>query len=372
MTASETIDCAVIGAGVIGLACARALARAGREVVILEATDAIGTGISARNSEVIHAGLYYPTGSLKARLCVEGRRRLYPFLEEHGVDHKRCGKLVVATEEAQLPALAALKEKAAANGVDDLAWLDAPALRSEEPDLRAAAALLSLSSGILDAHGLMLALLADAEDAGAILALRSPVEGGHVHEDGIELEAGGLSLSCKAVVLGAGLEAQAVAGRLMGLPGKTVPRRYLAKGSYFALSGPSPFSRPIYPLPEAAGLGIHLTPDLGGRARFGPDVEWVEAIDYRVDPARAPLFEEAVRRYWPGLPEDALTPDFAGIRPKVQAPGEPPADFVIQGPRDHGVEGLVALYGIESPGLTACLAIASRVAAVLGHEDGTL
>lgn len=364
----DTVDSVVIGAGVVGLAIARELARRGREVVILEAGEAIGTGISARNSEVIHAGLYYDPGSLKARLCVDGRQRLYAYLAGRGIDHKRCGKLVVATEEAQLPRLRALRDKAEANGVDDLQWLEADALAGLEPDLRAAGALLSPSSGILDAHGLMLALLGDAEDRGAMLALGSPVTGGRVEDGGILLRVGGaepMELQARTVVNAAGLAAQRVAGGLDGLPAATIPPLYLAKGSYFTLGGRCPFSRLIYPLPEEAGLGIHLTLDLGGQARFGPDAEWVDREDYTVDPGKADAFAAAVRRYWPGLPDGALQPGYAGIRPKVQAPGEPPADFAIYGPQTHGIPGLACLYGIESPGLTACLAIAGHVGDLL-------
>ena len=365
----ESVDTVVVGAGAVGLAIARALALAGREVVVLESAEAIGTGVSARSSEVIHAGLYYPQGSLKARLCVEGRGLLYDFLAEHGVAHARPGKLLVATAEDQLPALDKIAAAAKANGVDDLRRLNAADVHALEPDLKAVAALLSPSTGILDSHGLMLALLGEAEAKGAMVAFRSPLVGGRVSTDGLIVEAGGeapMTLACRALVNAAGLGAQAVASSLGGLPASAVPPRYLAKGSYFVLSGRCPFRHLVYPVPEAAGLGIHLTLDLGGQARFGPDVEWVEAEDYRVNPARSEAFAAAVRRYWPDLPDGALQPGYAGVRPKIQAPGEPVADFVIQGPAEHGIPGLVNLFGIESPGLTACLAIGHRVAQILG------
>lgn len=365
----ERIDCAVIGAGVVGLAVARALARAGREVLILEGAGAIGTGISSRNSEVVHAGLYYPTGSLKARLCREGRDRLYAFCTERGVAHRRLGKLVVAADPGEIPTLERLRATAEANGVEDLSWLTAAEARAREPALRCAAALASPSTGIVDSHGLMVALLAEAQARGATLALHSPVRGGRVGAQGIVLDVGGaepLELACRAVVNSAGLGAPGLAHSLAGFPPAAVPRTYLCKGSYFTLGRRAPFRHLIYPAPEQAGLGIHLTVDLGGQPRFGPDVEWVEVEDYRVAPSRAASFADAVRRYWPDLPAQALQPGYAGIRPKIAGPGEPPADFLVQGPREHGVAGLANLFGIESPGLTACLALADEVAARLG------
>lgn len=368
MSQNETVECAVIGAGVIGLAVARKLAQAGREVVLLEAANAIGTVTSSRNSEVIHAGIYYPAGSLKARLCVEGKRRLYDFCAEHGVAHRRLGKLIVATSQTQIAELDALKAKAAANGVTDLEWRDNAALRALEPEIAAVAALLSPSTGIVDSHGLMLALLGDAEAAGASLALDTPIIDGAIEDQGILLQTGGpepMRLRCQAVVNAAGLGTQAIAQALHGLDPATVPGLHYAKGNYFTLAGHTPFSHLIYPVPEPGGLGVHVTLDLQGRARFGPDVEWVTELDYAVDPARGRRFYAAVRRYWPALPDGALLPGYAGIRPKLGPAGSPPDDFVIQGPAAHGVPGLVNLYGIESPGLTSCLAIADEVAALL-------
>ena len=360
----DQVDCIVVGAGVVGLAVARALARGGREVVVVEAADAIGTVTSARNSEVLHAGIYYPPGSLKARLCVAGRERLFAYCAEHGVAHRRCGKLIVATGGDQLGELARLDAQARANGVDDLVLLDVPAIAALEPALSCVAALHSPSTGIVDSHRYMLALEGDARDAGAVFAFGSPLVGGDLTGHGIGLVVGGaepMTLCARSVVNCAGHDAPRVARSIAGLPGISIPRAYLCKGNYFRLSGRSPFSRLVYPVPEAAGLGVHVTLDLGGQARFGPDVEWIDAIDYAVDPARAERFYPAIRRYWPALPDGALIPDYAGIRPKVQAPGEAARDFVIEGPREHGIAGLVNLFGIESPGLTASLAIAEYV-----------
>lgn len=365
----DTIEAVVIGAGVVGLACARALARRGIETVVLERNDAFGTETSARNSEVIHAGLYYPSGSLKARLCVEGRRRLYEFCAGHGVAHRRCGKLVVATSAAQECRLDALYRQALDNGVDDLQMLTGHAAMALEPALRCTAALLSPSTGIIDSHGLMLALLGDAEQDGAVLALNCPVHGGTAAGDGMVLDTGGAQparLKARFVVNAAGLSAPRVAAAVAGFPARHLPPCLYAKGNYYALGGRPPFSRLIYPLPEAAGLGVHLTLDLGGQARFGPDVEWVAAPEYSVDPARAASFYAEIRRYWPDLPESALVPAFAGIRPKISGAGDAAADFLIQGPAHHGVPGLVNLFGIESPGLTSCLAIADEVVGQLG------
>jgi L-2-hydroxyglutarate oxidase LhgO len=361
---TEGVEAVVIGAGVVGLAIARALAQEGRETLILESADTIGSEISSRNSEVIHAGIYYPTGSLKARLCVAGRDRLYDYCRDHGIEHARLGKLIVASREEQLPALEALQAKAAANGVDDLVWLDAPAVRALEPELQSVAALLSPSTGIIDSHGLMLSFLGEAEAAGAMLALKSPVLGGRLDANGFCLEVGGeapMTLHCRHLVNAAGLEAHAVAHALQGFDPAQVPPRHLAKGNYFVLGPRAPFRHLIYPMPEAAGLGVHLTLDLAGRARFGPDVEWIEEIDYRVEPARGACFYEAIRRYWPGLPDGALSPGYAGIRPKLQGRGGGAGDFLIQGPAQHGVPRLTNLFGIESPGLTASLAIAELV-----------
>ena len=364
----ERVDCVVIGAGVIGLAVARAAARGGREVVVVEAANAIGTVTSSRNSEVVHAGIYYPTGSLKARLCVAGRERLYEYCAEHGVAHRRCGNLIVATSDGERGTLERLRLQALRNGVTDIVRLDPRDVAALEPALRCVDALHSPPTGIVDSHQYMLALEGDARDAGATIAFGSPLSGGCVTGDGIELAIDGaepMRVRARSVIGSAGHDSQRVARSIAGIPHESVPPAYLCKGNYFRLAGKSPFSRLIYPVPEAAGLGVHLTLDLAGQARFGPDTEWVDAIDYRVDPARAERFYPAIRRYWPELEDGALVPDYAGVRPKVQAPREAASDFVIRGPRDHGVPGFVGLYGIESPGLTASLAIAEHVVALL-------
>jgi len=364
----DSIDAVVIGAGVVGLAVARALALAGREVVVLEAEDAIGTHTSSRNSEVIHAGIYYPRDSLKARSCVEGRHRLYAYCASHGVPHRRSGKLIVATEEAQLAELESIRQRALANGVDDIAWLSRTQTLALEPALSAVASLHSPSTGIIDSHALMLAYLGDAEAQGAMLALKSPLEQARLRDDGIELQVGGaepMRLHARCVVNAAGLHAPSLARRIEGYPSEQAPDEYYAKGNYYALAGRAPFARLVYPVPEPGGLGVHVTLDLAGQARFGPDVEWVERIDYQVDPQRAERFYAAIRRYWPALPDGALVPGYAGIRPKIVPPGAPAADFVVQGPRTHGIPGLVHLFGIESPGLTASLALAEEVCRAL-------
>ena len=369
----ETVDAVVIGAGVVGLAVGRALAQRGLETLLLERESAIGTGISSRNSEVIHAGLYYPPGSLKARLCVSGREMLYAFCESHGVAYRRCGKLVVATAPLQVPGLAQIAERARANGVNDLQRLGAAEVQAMEPALRCDAALLSPSTGIVDSHGLMLALQGDLERAGGLLALRSPVEVVRCGADGHRLEVGGdepMALRARRVVNATGLRAPALATATHGLEARHVPRARFSKGCYFALSGKAPFARLVYPMPQDAWLGVHLTLDLAGQARFGPDAQWLDIanadeIDYRVDPKRADAFYADVRRYWPGLPDGALQPAYSGVRPKIHGPGEPAPDFVVQGPREHGVPGLVNLFGIESPGLTSCLALADEVLARL-------
>ena len=357
--AMETVETVVVGAGVIGLAVARELAISGREVLVLEAADAIGTGISSRNSEVIHAGIYYPPGSLKARLCVEGKHLLYEYCRMRGVPFSCCGKLIVAVSKEELDVLETLKARASANGVDDLEHLSAAEVEALEPELRAAGALLSPSTGIVDGHGLMLALLGDAEAEGAMLALHSPVERAAVVGKGIVVEVGGaepMALATRELVNAAGFGAHGLGHAIPGLDARHVPPLHFAKGSYFTLAGPTPFSRLVYPTPVAGGLGVHATLDLAGRCRFGPDVEWVNGIAYDVEPARAGIFYGAIRRYWPGLPDDALAPDYCGIRPKLQPSGD--ADFMIEGPSEHGIVGLVNLFGIESPGLTASLAIA--------------
>ena len=365
---TERVECIVIGAGVIGLAVARRLARAGVEVVILERADMIGTETSSRNSEIVHAGIYYPTGSLKARTCVAGKHALYDYCESHGIAHRRCGKIIVATDDSQVEELDALRKRAAANGVGDLPWLTPADVAGMEPEVDCVAALHSPSTGIVDSHGLMLAFQGEAEERGAMIAYHAPVAGGRIEDDGIVVTVGGenpMALKTERLVNAAGIWAPAIARTIDGLDRKTVPADYLCKGNYYTLSGRSPFSRPVYPVPEKAGLGVHVTVDLAGQARFGPDVEWVDSIDYDVDPGRADAFYAAIRRYWPGLPDGAIQAGYSGIRPKLQAPGEPAADFMVQGPSEHGFDGLVNLYGIESPGLTSSLALADLVAGEL-------
>ncbi len=361
----DQIDTVVIGAGVVGLAVARALALRGREVLVLEAADAIGTGTSSRNSEVIHAGIYYAVGSLKARLCVEGKALLYAYCAERGIAHRRCGKLLVATSVDQLPQLQLIINKAAANGVNDLVLFTQAEAQAMEPHLACVAAMHSPSTGIIDSHALMLSLQGDLENAGGMVAFNTSVTSAKVTPGGIQLTmADDTQLMCQRVVNAAGLHAQALAHRIEGLAAEHVPPAFFAKGNYFTLSGRSPFTRLIYPVPQAAGLGVHLTIDMGGQAKFGPDVEWVNSPDeLTVDPARGDAFYAEVRKYWPELPDGALQAGYAGIRPKIQSPTEPARDFLIQGPQDHGVQGLVNLFGIESPGLTSSLALAEYVAA---------
>ncbi|RJT42553.1 NAD(P)/FAD-dependent oxidoreductase [Mesorhizobium waimense] len=366
----HTVDCVVAGAGVVGLAIARALALSGREVLVVEKAADIGTGTSSRNSEVIHAGIYYAPGSLKARLCVEGRERLYAYCRERNIGHARTGKLIVAVEAAQLDRLQTIRANAQRSGVDDLELLTHVEAEGLEPQLNCAGALLSPSTGIVDSHALMLSLRGDAEAAGASFAFLTTVAAAVVEADGVQirtLDASGepFELKAGAFVNAAGLDAQALAGRIEGFPQGLIPQQWLARGNYFALSGRSPFSRLIYPVPVDGGLGVHLTLDLGGSARFGPDVEWIDHVDYTVDPGRADSFYGEIRRYWPGLADDALLPAYAGVRPKLSGPGQPAADFVLQGPADHGAGGIVNLFGIESPGLTASLAIAEYVFGLL-------
>jgi L-2-hydroxyglutarate oxidase LhgO len=365
MSDIETIDCAVVGAGVVGLAVARELALAGREVVVLEAADAIGTETSSRNSEVIHAGIYYPTGSLKAKHCVAGKKFIYQFCAERGIRANNCGKLIVASSPAEVAYLEKLKKQGEANGVDDLELIDGAAARKIEPLLSCHAALRSPSTGVVDSHAMMLAFQGDAEANGAAFAFETPVLGGQVVNDGIVLQTGGaapMRLKASLVVNAAGLGANKLGRAIDGIRPDTVPPLYYAKGNYFSLQGKSPFSRLIYPVPAPGGLGVHITVDLAGQARFGPDVEWIDEIDFDVDPSRCDSFYAEIRKYWPGLKDGALVPAYSGIRPKIVPAGAANPDFVIQGPDTHGVPGLIALYGIESPGLTSSASIGAEVA----------
>ncbi len=367
----DKVDCIVLGAGVVGLAVARELALAGREVVVLEASEGIGTETSSRNSEVIHAGIYYPTGSLKAQLCVAGKHLLYEYCASRGVAHRRIGKILVATQEQELPTLRKYQQLAAANGVDDLQWLDAAAVREQEPAVTAVAGLLSPSTGIIDSHAFMLSLQGELEARSGMIAFHAPVLSGEIRDEGIVVEAGGaepMTLQCDWLVNSAGLHAQTVARALRGFPAGHIPPQYFAKAHYYTLAGRSPFRRLIYPMPVAGGLGTHVTIDLGGQVKFGPDVRWVDAVNYDFDDALAGEFYESIRRYYPALQDGQLQPGYTGIRPKVSGPSEPAGDFVVQGPSVHGVAGLVNLFGIESPGLTASLAIARQVRAVLGTQ----
>ena len=367
----DTVECVVVGAGVIGLAIARALALAGREVMILEGERHFGSWTSARNSEVIHAGLYYPKGSLKAELCVEGRERLYAYCAARGVPHRRCGKLIVAADEGQAGELDGIAMAARANGVMDLKRLTGAEAKALEPEVACVAALLSPSTGIIDSHAYMLSLLGEAEAHGAQLVCDTQVEqlGRWDGAWRVWYRGGDEPLAARWVINSAGLAAQTLALSTRELAPDQVPPLHLAKGVYFTYSGRAPFERLVYPTPEPGGLGAHLTLDMGGQARFGPDVEWVDHIDYAVDPARKAKFERSIRRFWPGLDPDRLAPGYAGVRPKLSGPGEPAADFMLSGPADHGVPGLVNLFGIESPGLTSSLAIAARVAGMIGAAE---
>jgi L-2-hydroxyglutarate oxidase LhgO len=363
----DQIECVVVGAGVVGLAVARALALAGHDVLVLEAASAIGTGTSSRNSEVIHAGIYYAPGSLKARLCVQGKQQLYAYCAQRGIGHKRCGKLLVATSSEQVAQLHGIMERAALNGVDDLVLLNQAQALALEPELACEAAIFSPSTGIVDSHAFMLALQGDIENAGGMVVLNSTLADATCLHDGIDLTTQeGTVLRAKLVVNAAGLQAPALARRVKGLASQHVPGTWFAKGSYFTLAGRAPFSHLIYPVPQAAGLGVHLTLDMGGQAKFGPDAQWVESPeDLVVDPGRGEAFYAEVRKYWPALKDGTLIPGYAGIRPKIHPPDAPARDFLIQGPADHGVAGLVNLFGIESPGLTSALAIGDHVARLL-------
>ncbi|MDZ4761019.1 MAG: NAD(P)/FAD-dependent oxidoreductase [Alphaproteobacteria bacterium] len=365
------VDAVVAGAGAVGLACAAALARRGDSVLVVEAAGAIGTGVSARNSEVVHAGMYYPNDSLRRRFCVEGRRLLYAYLAERGVAHKKLGKLIVATREDEIAQVEAIHVRGLSNGVEALEMISGAHARAMEPNLSCVAALWSPETGILDSHGYMLALQGEMEDAGGAIAFLAPVGRVSPHSaGGFRVSVGGeapAEIQCRLFINSAGLQAQSVAQSIEGYDPALIPKLTLAKGSYFGCLGRAAFSRLIYPAPVEGGLGVHVTLDLGGRMRFGPDVEWLgdadpEAVDYQVDPSRADRFYAAVRKYWPGLPDGAITTDYSGCRPKLSGPGEPAADFRVDGPEVHGMAGLVQLFGIESPGLTSSPAIAEEVA----------
>lgn len=366
MTAAFDFDATVVGAGAVGLACGRALAKRGLTVLVLEREPHIGQGVSSRNSEVIHGGLYYPTGSLKARFCVEGRRALYAFLDSHKVDYWKCGKLVVATEEAEVDRIEGIFQQAVTNGVEGLEHLTGAQARALEPELNAHSAILSPESGVFDSHGYMLAMQGEIEDAGGSVVVSTPFERAEpLAGGGFRITAGGeggATLTTRLLVTAPGLQAQEVAARIEGFPAPRIPTRHLGKGVYFRFHGKAPFDRLIYPPPIPGALGTHYRKDLGGQGVFGPDLEYVDIEDYAVDPAREPEFERYIRRFWPGLPPGSLEPDYAGIRPKLHGPGEPQPDFQLRGADDHGIEGLVALFGIESPGLTSSLAIGEAVA----------
>jgi L-2-hydroxyglutarate oxidase LhgO len=368
MVEAPDLDAVVIGGGVLGLALARRLAQSDREVLLLESESRLGQHTSSRNSEVIHAGIYYPPGSLKARLCVAGKSLLYEYAARNEVEHRRLGKIIVASREEEVAALEGIRKNAEQNGVHDLEWLDAREIAALEPAVKAVRGLLSPSTGIIDSHSFMTALRRDAVAAGAEIVTNSPVLGGHVLDaGGFELEIGGAEPStvrCRTLVNAAGLWAQNVARSLRGVPESSIPGQYFAKGHYFTLAGRSPFSRLVYPVPEPGGLGVHVTLDLAGQARFGPDVSWLSSVDYAFEEGREQRFYAAIRAYFPGLADGALVPGHTGIRPKLAPAGTPASDFVIQGPTEHGVPGLLNLYGIESPGLTAALAIAEHAIAL--------
>lgn len=366
----ERIGCLVIGAGVVGLAVARAMALRGLETVVLEAESAFGQGVSSRNSEVIHAGLHGGVGWRKAAACIAGRRLLYAYAAQHGVAHRKLGKLLVANGSDEDALLHSLLLKAQAHGVEGLRTLGAAQAAALEPGLRCTSALLSPESGIVDVHGLMLSLLGDAEAHGAAVVYRSPFEGAEPAASGWQVRVGGsepFELETRWLVNSAGLQAQTVAARIAGYPAGRIPRHHWAKGNYFKLQGRAPFNRLVYPVPVQGGLGVHLTLDLQGQAKFGPDVEWVDALDYRVDPRRADAFYAEVRRYWPALPDHALVADYAGIRPKISGPKDAARDFLIDTPADHGLQGLVQMFGIESPGVTASMALADELGALAGQ-----
>lgn len=365
---TESVETIVVGGGVIGLAIARELALDGREVIVIEAEPVVGSGISARSSEVIHAGIYYPGGSLKARLCVAGKERLYQYCGRYGVEHKRLGKLIIATSKQELNRLQALLRQGQANGVTDLVSLSKSEIHNFEPSIRAEAAIYSPSTGIVDSHGLIHSLKGDLESAGAFVSVNTAFLAAKVRQKGFEVTTRGdtdYTLSCHTLINAAGLAAQTVAQKLIGFDPVLIPKQYLAKGNYFSLTGKHEFNHLVYPVPEIGGLGIHATLDLAGRVRFGPDVEWISTLDYAVDPGRVDRFASAIRTYWPDLGTDNLIPDYAGIRPKLTGPSESAADFVIQSKDLHGIANLIHLFGIESPGLTSSLAIAEYVRELL-------
>lgn len=361
---TEKVDCIVIGAGVIGLAVARRLALAGREVIVLEKAEGIGTETSSRNSEVIHAGLYYPTGSLKARLCVAGNRALYRYCEERHVPHKRLSKIIVATSQDEIANLEKYIQQAKLNGVNDLAWLTPAQVRQMEPNVHCVSALHSPSTGLVDSHSLMLAYQGDLESAGGTVVFHSPIESGEVTNDGVILNVGGkepMTIVCGLVVNCAGLYAQDIARKIQGIPAQTIPTLYYAIGHYFTVTGKPAFTRLIYPVAVAGSLGLHVALDLAGQVRFGPDIEYIDRIDYGFRTSLSTKFYDSIRRYYPDLKDGSLQPGYTGIRPKLHGPGTPAADFVIQSRHEHGIDGLINLYGIESPGLTSSLAIADYV-----------
>ncbi|HKY38835.1 MAG TPA: NAD(P)/FAD-dependent oxidoreductase [Polyangiaceae bacterium] len=374
MTETLDLDAVVIGGGVIGLAVARALALAGREVTLLEAESRLGNHSSSRNSEVIHAGIYYPQGSLKARLCVAGKELLYRYCAEKGIPHQRVGKIIVATRDEDVGTLQGILQKARDNGVTDLEWLEARQIAELEPSVEAVRGLLSPSTGIIDSHEFMSALRRDAEAHGAHVVLSSPVQSGEVRgRGGFELRVGGrepFTARCRTLVNAAGLTAQNVARSIRGVPAASIPGQYFAKGHYVTLSGRSPFRRLVYPVPVPGGLGVHVTLDMSGQARFGPDVSWLDGIDYAFDEQRSAAFYAAIRSYFPALSDGALAPGYTGIRPKLSPAGAPADDFVLQGTAEHGVPGLLSLYGIESPGLTSALALADAVLDSLSNDPG--
>ncbi|RGP41277.1 Glycerol-3-phosphate dehydrogenase [Altererythrobacter insulae] len=368
MNSVEQVECIVVGAGVVGLACAAAIAGSGREVIVLEAEDAIGTHCSSRNSEVIHAGIYYEPGSLKAELCVSGKKMLYRYTKDRGIDHKKLGKMIVATSPEQIEKLIAIKGNAEACGVSDLQWLDQAEARQFEPEVTCAAALFSPSTGIIDSHALMLALMADLEEEGGLVVLKTPVTSVAQSGSGFMIETGGYSpsrISARYLVNAAGLTAVDLARTIGSLDKTDLPAAHFAIGHYYRFAGKSPCRHLVYPVPDPGGLGIHLTLDLGGQARFGPDVRWVDTIDYAFDDSKADAFIAAIQRYLPDVQGAQLTPDYTGIRPKISGPNDPNADFRIDGPEAHGIPGLINLFGIESPGLTASLAISSTVVSAL-------